>query len=247
MTTMRLVSLSSLALLLALTPSRAGGQDAERYRAATDRLIAAATKDSAAWNKIAELTDKFGNRLSGSQSLEDAIGWILEQMRADGLANVRGEPVMVPHWVRGDGVGDARVAAAQAAAHARTRRNGRHAGGGITAPVLVVSSFDDLHAACRRRRRERSCCSTFRFRRTAQTAAIPRRVAAAAAAAAKVGAVATLIRSVASFSIQTRTPARCATTARRRENSRRGAQHRGRGDAASHAGSRRTDHRHAAT
>ena len=39
--------------------------------------------------------------LSGSEALERAIDWTLAQMSADGLENVRGEPAMVPHWVRG--------------------------------------------------------------------------------------------------------------------------------------------------
>src|SRR5215211_3970626 len=74
---------------------------AETYRAPADRIIDAALADSAAWRRIAELTDRFGHRLSGSQSLERAIDWVIAEMRKDGLQNVRGEPVMVPHWVRG--------------------------------------------------------------------------------------------------------------------------------------------------
>ena len=45
--------------------------------------------------------DTFGHRLSGSRNLEAAIGWAVEEMKSDGLENVRAEPVMVPHWVRG--------------------------------------------------------------------------------------------------------------------------------------------------
>src|SRR5512147_2904619 len=40
------------------------------YQAVAGRIIAAATEDSAAWQKLAELTDRFGNRLSGSDALE---------------------------------------------------------------------------------------------------------------------------------------------------------------------------------
>ena len=46
---------------------------ADAYRPAANRLIAAALADSSAWNKLAELTDKFGPRLSGSASLESEI------------------------------------------------------------------------------------------------------------------------------------------------------------------------------
>src|SRR5688500_2543962 len=72
------------------------------YGATVDRIIAAALADSFAYNRLAEMTDRFGHRLSGSESLENAIDWMLVQMKGDGLANVRGEPVMVPHWVRGN-------------------------------------------------------------------------------------------------------------------------------------------------
>lgn len=41
---------------------------ADRYRANATRLIAAALADSAAYNRLARLTDTFGHRLSGSAS-----------------------------------------------------------------------------------------------------------------------------------------------------------------------------------
>ena len=66
---------------------------ADRYRQTTDRIIDEAQKDSAAWNRLAELTDRFGHRLSGSASLERAIDWMLAEMKKDGLNNVRGERV----------------------------------------------------------------------------------------------------------------------------------------------------------
>jgi carboxypeptidase Q len=65
------------------------------------RIAAAARADSGPYQRLGNLVDGFGNRLSGSASLEKAIDWILTEMKRDGFANVRGEPVMVPHWVRG--------------------------------------------------------------------------------------------------------------------------------------------------
>jgi carboxypeptidase Q len=115
-------------------------------QAPADRLIDGALKDSAAWNRLAELVDTFGNRPVGSESLESAIDWILAQMKKDGLDNVHGEPVMVPHWVRG------RESAMLLAPHGGPLHMlglGRSVGtpaGGITADVLVVNDFADLHA-----------------------------------------------------------------------------------------------------
>ncbi|HUO51439.1 MAG TPA: M20/M25/M40 family metallo-hydrolase [Gemmatimonadaceae bacterium] len=115
-------------------------------RAAQTRLIEAATQDSAAWLRLAELVDTFGNRPSGSTRLEQALDWIVARMKADGLENVHTEAVMVPHWERG----------AESAVLLTPRLDtlhmlglGRSVGtpkGGITAPVLVVSDFADLRA-----------------------------------------------------------------------------------------------------
>ncbi|HJY34561.1 MAG TPA: M28 family peptidase, partial [Vicinamibacterales bacterium] len=89
-------------LLLASTATRAQGPAwIEAYRTPVDRIISAATANDFAWQRLAYLTDTFGNRLSGSQSLEDAIKWAAAEMEKDGLENVRMDPVKVPHWVRG--------------------------------------------------------------------------------------------------------------------------------------------------
>ena len=94
----------ALATSFAVSPLSAQSKTplADKYGPAAGKLIAAALADSAAWNRLAALTDKFGPRLSGSASLEAAIDWIITEMKRDGLQNVRGEPVMVPHWVRGE-------------------------------------------------------------------------------------------------------------------------------------------------
>src|SRR5262249_50698694 len=120
------------------------GSIIDRYRDPANRLIEAALADTTAYRRLEYLTDKIGNRPSGSQALERAIDWALATMRADGLSQVRGEPVMVPHWVRG----------AESAELVAPRRLTLHVLGlggsvatpakGITAPVLVVESFDEL-------------------------------------------------------------------------------------------------------
>ena len=71
------------------------------YRETTSRLLGEALASDHAWQRLAELGDTFGHRISGSQALEDAIDWAVAQMKKDGLENVRKEPVKVPHWVRG--------------------------------------------------------------------------------------------------------------------------------------------------
>lgn len=52
------------------------------------------------WQELADFTDEFGPRLSGTKELEDAIDYVLERSKQFGLENVHGEDVQVPHWVR---------------------------------------------------------------------------------------------------------------------------------------------------
>ena len=73
----------------------------EPYREPAGRLIGAALATDFAWQRLALIGDTFGNRLSGSQSLADAIEWAVQEMKKDGLENVHSEPAKVPHWVRG--------------------------------------------------------------------------------------------------------------------------------------------------
>ena len=73
----------------------------ETYRNDADKIIDTALSDSSGFDRLAYMCDTFGHRFSGSENLERANDWILETMAADGLDNVRGEEVMVPHWVRG--------------------------------------------------------------------------------------------------------------------------------------------------
>ena len=172
---------------------------AVRYRAAADRLIDAALADSSAWNRIAVLTETFGSRFSGTPALERAIDWTLAEMKRDGLQNVRGEQVMVPRWVRGNERAD--LVSPREASLPMLGLGGSigTSHDGITAEVLVVSSFDDLGAKAAKARGKivlfdvpfTSYGSTVRYRGTA------------AVEAARVGAVASLVRSVGPFSMRT--------------------------------------------
>ena len=195
MPTLHTVLLAALTVSVSSVPAVA--QDTARYATDANRLIAAATHDSAAWNRIAELTDTFGSRLSGSDALEQAIDWTMARMRADGLENVHGEAVMVPHWVRG--VESAELVSPRRKSLSMLALGGSVGtpGGGITAPVLVVGSFGELERRAAEAR-GRIVLFDVPFTEYRQTVAYR---ATGASAAARVGAVAMLLRSVASFSI----------------------------------------------
>lgn len=191
-------------LLAAALP--AGAQAvSDRQKADANRLIDAALADSSAYSRLARLTDTFGPRLSGSKSLEDAIDWILAQMRTDGFANVRGEPAMVPHWVRGE---ESAVLVSPRATALHMIGLGNSVGtppGGITAPVLVVGSFDEL---TKRAAEAKGKIVLFDHPFPPEKPGLEGYREAnvyrggSPAAGAKVGAVAVLIRSISSFSIQ---------------------------------------------
>src|SRR5258706_13716662 len=96
--------LGAAAIVAALAVA-ADGQPASSWinasRDPATRLIKSATADDFAWQRLAELTDTYGSRLSGSDNLGRAIAWAAETMKQDGLENVRTEKVMVPKWTRG--------------------------------------------------------------------------------------------------------------------------------------------------
>ena len=202
--THRFVRTVIAALIAVTTGTPAGAQQAPKtpiadvYRTASNRIIAAALADSSAWNRLAELTDKFGHRLSGSASLERAIDWIVAEMKKDQLSNVRGERVMVPKWVRGEEW--ARLVSPRAAPLHMIGLGGSVAtpARGITAEVLVVNDFDELtrHAA---EAKGKIVLFDVPFTSYGQTVRYRGR---GASAAAKVGAVASLIRSVSSATMQ---------------------------------------------
>ncbi|HEY2804636.1 MAG TPA: M28 family metallopeptidase [Gemmatimonadales bacterium] len=196
---MRTLRTAVAALSLALAAGPVAAQSlAATYRPVADSIINVALRDSSAWNRLAEMTDKFGNRLSGSDALERTIDWVIDQMRRDGLQNVRGEPAMVPHWVRGQ----------ESAELVSPRRAplfmlglGMSVGtppAGIEAEVLVVTSFDDL---TRRAAEARGKIVLFDVPYTGYGQTVRYRVAGPSAAS-KLGAVAVLIRSVAAYSIR---------------------------------------------
>ncbi|HTJ45581.1 MAG TPA: M20/M25/M40 family metallo-hydrolase [Kofleriaceae bacterium] len=118
---------------------------ADAYRDPAAKIIAAARGSDAAYKKLQFLTDHIGNRLSGSPQLDQAIAWAQKAMTDDGL-DVHTEKVMVPHWVRGAEAG-AIVAPIQRdmvvlglGGTVATPK------GGLTAPVVVVTSWDELKA-----------------------------------------------------------------------------------------------------
>jgi carboxypeptidase Q len=185
-----------------LLPIHAGAQNLpipQETRDAAQRLMQAALESPVTWERLGDLVDTFGPRFSGTEALEAALDWVLAAMEADGLENVRGEPVLVPRWVRGP-------ESAELISPRPKRMDILGLGPsvptppeGIRAEVLVVESFADLEA---RAEEARGKIVLFDVPFTSYGETVQYR-SRGAVAAAEAGAVASLIRSVTPFSMNT--------------------------------------------
>ncbi|KAL1767713.1 carboxypeptidase Q [Sigmodon hispidus] len=149
------------------------------------------------YERLGLLVDTVGPRLSGSKNLEKAIQIMYQNLQQDSLENVHLEPVRIPHWERGE---ESAVMLLPRIHKMAILGLGSSIGtppGGITAEVLVVTSFDELQ---RRASEARGKIIVYNQPYTSYEITVQYRVQGAVEAA-KLGAVASLIRSVASFSI----------------------------------------------
>jgi len=169
------------------------------YQRDIQRLIDASIGTTDAWDRLAELCDTFGGRLTGSRNLELACDWAAERMRRDGLDGVRLERTMAPRWVRGAESLDIVTPVPSPLVLLGLGGSMGTPAEGITAPLIVVRSFDEL---------------------TARSAEVPGRIvlfdvpftsygqtvgfrANGAVNAARHGAVAALVRSVGPIGLRT--------------------------------------------
>ena len=116
------------------------------YRDASERIIGAALAGDQASLRLSQLCDGIGHRLSGSEGLERAVRWAAAAMREDRLENVRLQPVRVPRWVRGQERATMVEPGPQELSMLGLGRSIGTPEGGITAEVVVVTSYEDLDA-----------------------------------------------------------------------------------------------------
>ena len=116
---------------------------AKRYGEVAARILEAARTESRAYDKLAHLCDRIGNRLSGSAALDRAVRWAADTLQADGL-EARLEAVTVPAWVRG---AESATLVSPIERKLHMLGLGNSVGtppGGITAEVVCARDFDDL-------------------------------------------------------------------------------------------------------
>lgn len=171
----------------------------EDYRERAARIIGAALTDDTAYRRLAWLTDRIGNRLSGSDSLQRAIEWAASEMRRDGLDDVHTERVMVPHWVRGEESLELVSPVSRKLSMLGLGDSVGTPAGGVTAEAVVVHSFDELEALGEKLRGK---IVVYNVPFTNYGATVQYR-ASGPSRAAGYGAVAAIVRSVTPVSLQT--------------------------------------------
>lgn len=171
----------------------------EGYRAPAGRIIGAALTSNKAYERLSYLTDRIGNRISGSQSLERAISWAISEMTHDGLDNVHPEKVMVPHWVRGEESLEMTNPEPRKLAMLGLGNSIGTPAPGITAEAVVVRNFDQLEALGEQVR-GKIVVYNAPFVSYGETVVYR---GSGASRAAKYGAVAALVRSITPVSLQT--------------------------------------------
>jgi carboxypeptidase Q len=162
-------------------------------------LIKSALSNNIGFERLAHLTDYYGPRLSGSEVLENGIDWVVQEMKKDDFDKVWTQPVTVPHWVRGN---ESATLTAPITKNLPMASLGGSVGtpkDGITAEVLLVKSFEDLES---KSAEAKGKIVLFNVPFTTYGQTVQYRVNGASAAS-KHGAVASVLASVASYSMQT--------------------------------------------
>ncbi len=177
----------------------------KQYKELANKLVRSALEEQKAYDWLKELC-KIGPRLSGSENSAKATYWAENKMKELGFDSVWLQPVMVPHWVRGE-VESAvishskkykgrKLEIAAFGGSVGTPKNG------VTGEVYEVKSFDELEQHKDEAKRkiiffnrpfDSGLTNTFR----AYGNAVDQRVRGSIEAA-KVGGIASIVRSITS-------------------------------------------------
>ena len=169
------------------------------YQRTADRIVGKAQDSQIGWQRLATLCTRFPHRSSGTQGLESAIDWIVKEMESDGFDSVTTDPVEVPSWRRKAEkltVLDERPYELSVLALGGSVSTSAE---GIEAPILVVTSYDDLEKN-KAKAKGRIVVFNVPFTTYSETG---RYRWEGASRAAEFGAVASLVRSVTPFSLAT--------------------------------------------
>ncbi|XP_041972803.1 carboxypeptidase Q-like [Aricia agestis] len=176
-------------------------QEIASYKDVVERILEYTTNGAfkgKTYDELAKFVDKFGARPSGSNSLEESIDYMIELSRQEHLDDITTEELEVPHWVRGH----------EKILMMRPRLKNIALLGlgtsvstppeGITADVVVVSSFDKLAEISDDEIKGRIVLFDAAYTTYGETVVYRSQ---GATKAAEKGAVACLIKSITPFSI----------------------------------------------
>ena len=132
------------ALAAAILAAAAPPPDFDRHAATVARILEEGQRGRS-YEILQHLTDRIGHRLSGSAGAAKAVEWTAARLREDGL-DVRLEPVMVPHWVRGEESAEIVSPAPQRLVATALGGSEPTPEGGVTAEVVVTPSLAAFRA-----------------------------------------------------------------------------------------------------
>jgi len=164
-------------------------------------LVGGALSDGVAYARLRDLTDTIGPRLSGSPGAEAAVQWALKKFQQDGLS-VRLEPVKVPHWVRGEESGEILPAPGIVGHRLALTALGNSVGGTASAEVVEARSLAEL-SALGPAARGKIVFFNHTMSKPDDYGRFVEMRSHGPSAAARVGAVAVLLRSLATASLRT--------------------------------------------
>ncbi|MFC2131725.1 M20/M25/M40 family metallo-hydrolase [Bacteroidota bacterium] len=108
------------------------------------KIYKSANADSTAWEQLAFMCDTYGPRLCGSEGNLQSLEFMYQQMKKDGLENVRKEEIYVPHWVRGNEYCELLTPRKVRLHMLGIGRSINTPPEGITGEVIVVKNYDEL-------------------------------------------------------------------------------------------------------
>lgn len=126
-----------------LNKSEESSNNTRHIDSVSQQIVETALREQKGYDYLRELC-KIGPRLSGSDNSMIAINWAFEKMKSLGLEKVWLQPVLVPHWERGDAESctilniNKRLSILALGGSIATPLNG------ITAEVIEVKNFNEL-------------------------------------------------------------------------------------------------------
>lgn len=137
-----------LLIIISFSFSSIFSQDRDKYTGITMEIVKSALTKQKGYEWLRELCE-IGPRLSGSKNSFKAISWAEEKMKELGF-DVWLQPVMVPHWVRGEKekavIVESKFFEGRSLEILALGRSVGTGGNGITATVIKINDFDELES-----------------------------------------------------------------------------------------------------